>query len=105
VTRSNYFVGLDLAQSFDFTAIAVLERVELTGEWDAALYTHRKTTALRLRYLERVALGTPYTEVVERVAASGARPGPGGALPTGAGRDGSGEAGNGHAAAGGPGMP
>ena len=29
-----YFVGLDLGQSRDFTAIAVLERAELMGEWD-----------------------------------------------------------------------
>jgi hypothetical protein len=67
VPRSTYFVGLDLGQSMDFTAIAVLERVELTGEWDAVAFAHRKTAALRLRYLERVALGTPYPEVVERV--------------------------------------
>lgn len=67
MSRSTYFVGLDLGQSMDFTAIAVLERVELTGEWDAVMYAFRKTTALRLRYLERVALGTPYPEVVERV--------------------------------------
>ena len=64
-----YFVGLDLGQCHDFTAIAVLERAELSGEWDAAMYAWRKTIALRLRHLERVALGTPYTEVVERVRA------------------------------------
>jgi hypothetical protein len=64
-----YFVGLDLGQSQDFTAIAVLERAELIGEWDPAMYARRKTTTLRLRHLERVALGTPYTEVVDRVVA------------------------------------
>ena len=62
-----FFVGLDLGQSRDFTAIAVLERAELTGEWDAVAFGRKKTTALRLRYLERVSLGTPYPEVVERV--------------------------------------
>ena len=61
------FVGLDLGQSRDFTAIAVLERAELRGDWDPAMYAWRKTTALRLRHLERVPLGTPYTEVVDRV--------------------------------------
>ena len=60
-------MGLDLGQSRDFTAIAVLERAELTGEWDAVAFAWRKTTVLRLRHLERVALGTPYPEVVERV--------------------------------------
>jgi hypothetical protein len=62
-----YFVGLDLGQSQDFTAIAVLERAELSGEWDPVVHARRKTIALRLRHLERVPLGTPYTEVVERV--------------------------------------
>jgi hypothetical protein len=62
-----YFVGLDLGQSRDFTAIAVLERAELVGDWDPVVYAWRKTIALRLRHLERVPLGTPYTEVVDRV--------------------------------------
>ena len=60
-------MGLDLGQSRDFTAIAVLERAELIGEWDQVAYARRKTIALRLRHLERVPLGTPYTEVVDRV--------------------------------------
>jgi len=63
------FVGLDLGQSQDFTAIAVLGRAELVGEWDPVMYAWRKTVALRLRHLERIPLGTPYTEVVDRVVA------------------------------------
>jgi hypothetical protein len=61
------FVGVDLGQSRDFTAIAVLERAELVGDWDPVMYARRKTIALRLRHLERVPLGTPYTDVVDRV--------------------------------------
>jgi hypothetical protein len=64
---TSYFVGVDLGQSRDFTAIAAVERQELSGEWDPAAYTCRKTTALRLRFLERVELGTTYPDVVERV--------------------------------------
>ena len=60
-------MGLDLGQSQDFTALAILERTELTGAWDAAIYAYRKMAALRLRYLERVPLGTTYPEVVARV--------------------------------------
>jgi hypothetical protein len=63
----NYFIGLDLAQSHDYTAITVLERLEFAGEFDPVMYARRKETALRLRFLERVARGTPYTTVVERV--------------------------------------
>ena len=62
-------MGLDLGQSQDFTAIAVLQRAELVGEWDPVVFARRKTTALRLRHLERIPLGTPYTEVVDRVVA------------------------------------
>ena len=62
-----WFVGVDLGQSRDFTAIAALERAELTGEYDPAMCAWRKEVALRLRYLERVPLGTPYPEIVERV--------------------------------------
>ena len=60
-------MGVDLGQSRDFTAIAALERAELTGEFDPAMFACRKKVALRLRYLERVPLGTPYPDIVERV--------------------------------------
>ena len=63
-----YFVGADFGQSRDHTAIAVLERAEVRGSFDYAVRAHQKEVALRLRYLERVPLGTPYPEVVERVA-------------------------------------
>jgi hypothetical protein len=56
-----------LGQSQDFTALAILERAELTGDWDAAQYAFKKMAALHLRYLERIPRGTPYPEVVERV--------------------------------------
>jgi hypothetical protein len=46
-----FAVGVDLGQARDFTAIAVVEGC----------------APLRLRYLERVPLGTAYTEVVERL--------------------------------------
>ena len=45
----------------------MLERKELTGEWDAVMYAYRKMAAMQLRYLERIPQGTPYPEVVERV--------------------------------------
>ena len=64
---SRFFVGVDLGQAKDFTAIAAVERADLKGDWDAAAYARRKASVLRLRYLERTALGTPYPEVVERV--------------------------------------
>ena len=65
---AEHFAGLDLGQNHDFTALAMLEYLELKGEWDAARFAWRKKTALRLRYLERMPLGTPYPDVVEEVA-------------------------------------
>ena len=62
-----YFIGLDLGQSQDFTALAILERAVMTGEWDAAAFAYRKMAAFHLRYLERIPLGTPYPDVVARV--------------------------------------
>ena len=50
-----------------FSAIAVMERAELTGSRDPVVWAYRKEIALRLRYLKRVALGTPYPEIVEEV--------------------------------------
>lgn len=62
-----YFVGLDLGQSQDHTAIAVVQRAELKGTYDGMVHAWRKAAALRLRYLERMPLGIPYPEMVDRV--------------------------------------
>jgi phage FluMu gp28-like protein len=48
-----FFVGLDLGQKRDFSAVAVVERPE---------FRH-----LQVRYLERMPLGTAYVQVVSRV--------------------------------------
>ena len=69
-----YFVGLDLGQSHDYTALAVVERAELTGAFDAAMYAWRKKVELRVRYLERAPLWTPYPDIVERVRQALRRP-------------------------------
>ena len=57
------FVGLDLGQARDFTALAVLER-PLVGPHDPPA---RRRPAYALRYLRRLPLGTPYPEVVRWV--------------------------------------
>ncbi len=64
---NKYFVGVDFGQTRDFTAIGVLERAETTGAWDPVMFAWKKVVSLRLRYLERIALGTPYPEVVNRL--------------------------------------
>ena len=62
-----YFVGLDLGQSRDYSALAVVERADvLLDGMDYATYERHPERRYRVRFLERIALGTPYPEVVER---------------------------------------
>jgi hypothetical protein len=58
-----YFVGLDLGQAQDFTALAVLQRPLVHPSDPPA--QRRPTYALR--HLQRFPLGTPYPEVVKAV--------------------------------------
>ena len=57
-----FYLGIDLGQRRDHTAIAVLERWDCGRAFLSSVVHH-----LEVRYLERVPLGTPYTAVVERV--------------------------------------
>jgi hypothetical protein len=61
---SDYYVGLDLGQSNDYTALAVIQKIPThdprTGKHD---------TELHLRHLERYPLKTPYTMIVDHVKA------------------------------------
>jgi hypothetical protein len=58
----HYVLGLDLGQTQDFTALAVLERQPLSA---GAAATAKPDFALR--HLRRFALGTPYTAIVSAV--------------------------------------
>ncbi|HEY7309269.1 MAG TPA: hypothetical protein VH643_07940 [Gemmataceae bacterium] len=59
-----HFIGLDLGQPSDFTALAVLERPLAAVE--DVLARRRPTYALR--HLRRFPLGTPYPAVAESLA-------------------------------------
>jgi hypothetical protein len=66
--NTNYYIGLDLGQKGDFTAIVVVEEwEEAVGGVDRVTYELKRVRRLDVRHLERVPLGTPYPEVVERV--------------------------------------
>jgi phage FluMu gp28-like protein len=62
-----YFVGVDLGQRHDYTAVAVVERADWVGERDYVTWGWKKERRLSVRHLERMKLGTPYPEVVTRV--------------------------------------
>lgn len=54
-----FYAGLDLGQARDFSALAIIESMAPT---------ETRHTELHLRHLERYPLGTPYPDVVQRVA-------------------------------------
>jgi hypothetical protein len=64
---NGYFVAVDLGQAHDPSTIAVAERAELRGDWDAAQYCWKKVVEVRIRMLDRIPLGTTYPDVVRRV--------------------------------------
>ena len=59
----NLVVGLDLGQTRDHSAIAVTEYEQPRLAWMPSM-----PRAMRIRYLERIPLGTSYTKVVQRVS-------------------------------------
>ena len=66
--RRWYVAGLDLGQKRDFSAIALLEIAErVLDRRDPVTWEQAKETCVRLVYLERVELGTPYPDVVAHV--------------------------------------
>lgn len=67
LTTNHFYIGLDLGQKCDFTAIAVLERRDPPKPHFLAPWTVQPTY-FDLRHLERLPLGTPYPRVIEKVA-------------------------------------
>ncbi len=57
-----FYVGLDLGQRRDYSAIVVVERRELQRA-----FLEPRFECLQVRHVERVPLGTPYPGVVARV--------------------------------------
>ncbi len=65
-----FFVGLDLGQAQDYTALIIIERIELDpNERKSKPPPHRRSFEYRLRHLRRFPLGTPYPQIVDRVGA------------------------------------
>lgn len=74
-----YIIGVDLGQANDYTAICVLQRdtretgrtvQRLAGSWEGFTTVTRPQTesTYQVRHLERLPLGTPYPEQVEKVS-------------------------------------
>jgi hypothetical protein len=59
---TNYYVGLDLGQSQDYTALAVVQKIPTYDE-----QTGKDAKELHLKHLERYPLKTPYTHIADTV--------------------------------------
>lgn len=62
-----YFIGLDLGQSHDPTAISILERSDLVVDRDRATHAWHAHTRRAVRHLQRLPLQTPYPDIVDLV--------------------------------------
>ncbi|MFN7919905.1 MAG: hypothetical protein U0Q16_07400 [Bryobacteraceae bacterium] len=68
-TDSEFFCGVDLGQTQDYTAIAMVERREqTTDEHDRVTWERVIVTDYLVRGVKRVPLGTPYPDVVLEIA-------------------------------------
>ena len=66
-TRIDYFIGLDLGQARDHTAIAVLERTEISLGQSPVTFSPIIEKRRSFRHLERLPLGLDYPSIVEHV--------------------------------------
>jgi hypothetical protein len=66
-------IGIDIGQRRDPTTIVAVEREERMGPADRPPDEQRKESHHTVRHLERMALGTPYPEVADRLAEIAAR--------------------------------
>jgi len=66
-TKNPFVVGLDLGQQNDYTAVALLERVDHYQGQSHYDYTHRVRSSLAVRFLERFPLGISYAKIAERI--------------------------------------
>ncbi len=57
-----FYLGIDLGKTRDHTALAIVERND-----SRTAYTGSILNGLKLRYAERVPLGTAYTQVAEHI--------------------------------------
>jgi len=60
VEWSDFYLSLDLGQSQDYTALAVVQRVPMFNP-----QTGQRWIELHLKHLERFALKTPYTQIAD----------------------------------------
>lgn len=64
---TKYFLGLDLGQRRDYTALAVAKRQQMVGRWDPVRMGYPREPRLEFVYVERFAIGTSYVAIAKQV--------------------------------------
>src|SRR5262245_38941882 len=66
--QKKLYIGVDLGQRQDYSAISVIDQVTLvTGPRNPVTYDYPRINKFIVRHLERAPLGSEYTAVVERI--------------------------------------
>src|SRR5579872_1348901 len=69
--RSMWFVGMDVGQSVDPSAIAAVQNIVTAGPWihndSARTWKQEKIERFLVRHLERIPLQTPYPDQIAHV--------------------------------------
>ena len=47
--KKRFFAALDLGQVSDFSTLAIIERIQLVGDWDPVVFAWQQRIMLRLR--------------------------------------------------------
>lgn len=68
IPEPRLYFGLDLGRRRDPAALVILERNSIRGDFDPAWRQHHRHILFILRHAERLPLGTPYLEIVDRTA-------------------------------------
>src|SRR3954470_24488167 len=67
-TQPRFYLGVDLGQAQDYTAIVLIERAELVSrDRDPLTWSFPTESRFHVRHAERIPLGSPYPQVVEHV--------------------------------------
>ena len=68
---NHFYIGLDLGQRSDHSALVILERARhLTGRFDHVNYTRESATRLYVRHAERFPLHYPYLKIPAAIQAT-----------------------------------
>src|SRR5262245_30493139 len=74
VVAPSYFIGLDLGQAQDYSALCIVERTNRPDPQAPEGEKPRDVNCYGVRHLHRWKLGTPYSIIVEEVVTLCARP-------------------------------